>query len=32
MIYRVEDPIVTIAALVHSRQSFATGVGRVVRD
>jgi len=31
MIYRVESSIVTIAALVHSRQSFKTGVGRVNR-
>jgi toxin ParE1/3/4 len=29
LIYRVENRIVTILAIVHSRQSFATGVGRV---
>lgn len=31
MIYRVENAVVTIAAIVHSRQSFETGVGRVTR-
>ena len=31
MIYRFENDIVTIAAIVHSRQSFDTGVGRVTR-
>lgn len=31
MLYRVEDGVVTIAAIVHSRQSFETGVGRVTR-
>jgi toxin ParE1/3/4 len=31
MIYRFEDAVVTIAAIVHSRQSFETGVGRVAR-
>jgi toxin ParE1/3/4 len=29
MIYRFEDSIVTIAAIVHSRQSFETGIGRL---
>lgn len=32
MIYRVENSVVTIASIVHSRQSFETGVGRVKRD
>lgn len=31
MIYRFENDVVTIAAIVHSRQSFETGVGRVTR-
>lgn len=31
MIYRVENAVVTIAAIVHSRQSFETGLGRVTR-
>jgi toxin ParE1/3/4 len=31
MIYRIENAVVTIAAIVHSRQSFETGVGRVTR-
>lgn len=32
MIYRFENGVVTIAAIVHSRQSFETGVGRVTRS
>lgn len=32
MIYRFDDAIVTITSIVHSRQSFDTGVGRVIRD
>lgn len=32
MIYRFENAVVTIAAIVHSRQSFETGVGRVTRN
>lgn len=32
MIYRFEDAVVTITSIVHSRQSFYTGVGRVARD
>ncbi len=31
MLYRFEDDLVTIAAIVHSRQSFETGVSRVPR-
>jgi addiction module RelE/StbE family toxin len=31
MIYRFEDEVVTIASIVHSRQSFETGVGRLKR-
>jgi plasmid stabilization system protein ParE len=31
MIYRFEDDVVTIAAIVHSCQSFETGLGRVTR-
>lgn len=31
MIYRLGNDVVTIAAIVHSRQSFETGVGRVTR-
>lgn len=29
LIYRVEPGVVTIAAVVHARQSFETGVGRL---
>lgn len=32
MIYRFENDVVTIAAIVHSRQSFETGVGRITRN
>lgn len=32
MIYHFEDAVVTIASIVHSRQSFDTGVGRAARD
>ncbi len=32
MIYRFEEAVVTIAAIVHSRQSFETGLGRVPRS
>jgi toxin ParE1/3/4 len=32
MICRFEDSIVTINAIVHSRQSFDTGSGRVILD
>lgn len=31
MIYRFENAVVTIATIVHSRQSFDTGVGRITR-
>jgi addiction module RelE/StbE family toxin len=31
MIYRFDNEVVTIAAIVHSRQSFETGLGRVPR-
>lgn len=31
MIYRFENSVVTITAIVHSRQSFDTGVVRVIR-
>jgi toxin ParE1/3/4 len=31
LIYRVEASVVTIAAIVHARQSFETGVGRLGR-
>lgn len=31
MIYRFQDDVITIAAIVHSRQSFETGVGRIGR-
>lgn len=31
MIYRFENAVVTIAAIIHSRQSFQTGLGRVSR-
>jgi hypothetical protein len=31
MVYRYENMVVTIAAIVHSSQSFQTGVGRVAR-
>lgn len=30
MIYRFEDEVVNIIAIVHSRQSFETGVGRIL--
>ena len=32
MIYRFENAVVTIASIIHSRQSFETGVGRVIRE
>jgi hypothetical protein len=31
MIYRFENAVVTIAAIIHSRQSFQTGLGRLSR-
>jgi toxin ParE1/3/4 len=31
LIYRVEEGVVTIAAIVHSKQSFESGAGRVSR-
>ena len=31
MIYRFENSMVTIAAIIHSRQSFETGLGRISR-
>ncbi|HEV2146237.1 MAG TPA: type II toxin-antitoxin system RelE/ParE family toxin [Longimicrobiaceae bacterium] len=31
LIYRIEAGLVTIAAVVHARQSFETGVGRLGR-